>query len=365
MGEGTTLGQGTALGPGVVLGRNVSLGSRVEVGPGAVIGDGVSIGEDCRVGARVVVFEGTRLGRRVVLKAGAVIGGRGFGYVPGKDGLLAIPHIGACILEDDVEIGSNSCVDRGSVDDTVIGAGTKIDNLVHVAHNCRIGARCFIMACSGIAGSVTIGDDVIVAGAVGIADHVTIGAGARISAKSGVYGDVPPGADLQRVPARPRRQFLRQQGALGQADRNAEGPAGAGQGTEAPWPGQRLNATSPSRESGCTPGPPPGPPAGPAETRAGHRVPPGGSSRHARDPRPPGAGLRHRAAHRPRDRGGRRSTRSNTCWRPPGALELDDMVVRARRPRAAHRRRVLCPLAGVAALGRSAGASRVSRPSTR
>jgi UDP-3-O-[3-hydroxymyristoyl] glucosamine N-acyltransferase len=214
LGEGVALGEAVSIGVGAIVGRRVRLGARTRVGPGAVIEDDVVIGDDCLIGVRVVCHSGTRIGDRVILKAGAVIGGEGFGYASTADGHMRIQHVGSCILEDEVEIGSNTCVDRGSVDDTVIGRGTKIDNLVQIAHNVRIGAHCLIMAGSGIAGSVRIGAGVVVAGAVGIANGVQIGAGARIAAKSGVFGDIPGGETWGGYPARPHRTFLRAQAAL-------------------------------------------------------------------------------------------------------------------------------------------------------
>jgi len=179
-----------------------------------VLGDGVVVGEDTRMDARVVCYPGARIGRRVLVKAGAVIGGDGFGYLSRAGAHERIPHVGACIIGDEVEIGSNSCVDRGSLDDTVIGKGTKLDNLVHVGHNVRLGERCLVMAGVGIAGSTRIGNDVILAGHVGVTDHLVIGDGARIAAKSAVFGDVPAGASFSGHPARPHRQFLRAQAAL-------------------------------------------------------------------------------------------------------------------------------------------------------
>ena len=157
---------------------------------------------------------GTRIGSRVVLKAGAVIGGDGFGYLSDGRGHTRIPHVGGCILEDEVEVGSNTCIDRGSIDDTVIGRGTKLDNLVQVGHNVRIGERCLIMAGVGIAGSTRMGNDVILAGHVGVTDHLAIGDRARIAAKSAIFGDVPAGASFSGHPARPHRQFLRAQAAM-------------------------------------------------------------------------------------------------------------------------------------------------------
>jgi UDP-3-O-[3-hydroxymyristoyl] glucosamine N-acyltransferase len=215
LGPGCTLGEGVAVGPFVVLGRNVHLGDWVRLAEGVSIGDGVSIGADTVIGPRAVCYEGSRIGRGVVIKAGAVIGGAGFGYLPDAKGEHhRIPHLGGCVIEDEVEIGSNSCVDRGSLDDTVVGQGTKIDNLVHVGHNVRLGRRCLLMAGVGIAGSTRIGDDVILAGHVGVTDHLVIGNRARIAAKSAVFGDIPAGAVFSGHPARPHRQFLRAQAAL-------------------------------------------------------------------------------------------------------------------------------------------------------
>jgi UDP-3-O-[3-hydroxymyristoyl] glucosamine N-acyltransferase len=214
IGAGATLGPGVSIGALAVLGSRVSLGARCRLGPGVVIDDDVVVGDDCVLGANVVCHSGTRLGNRVVLKAGAVIGGQGFGFLPSSEGHQTIPHVGACILEDDVEIGSNSTVDRGSLDDTVIGRGTKIDHLVHVGHNVRIGERCLLMATAALAGSVRVGHRVIVAGGVGIADHVRVGDGAMISARSTVIRDVPPAGVYGGYPARPHREFLRAQAAL-------------------------------------------------------------------------------------------------------------------------------------------------------
>ncbi len=214
LGPGCELGQQVSIGPFVVLGRGVRLGDRCRVAEGVSLGDGVTVGEDTTIGPRAVCYPDARIGNRVVIKAGAVIGGPGFGYRATRAGHDRIPHVGGCILEDEVEIGSNSCVDRGSVDDTVIGAGTKLDNLVHVGHNVRIGRRCLLMAGVGIAGSTHIGDDVILAGHVGVTDHLVIGDRVRIAAKSAVFGDIPAGAAFSGHPARPHRQFLRAQAAL-------------------------------------------------------------------------------------------------------------------------------------------------------
>lgn len=211
---GTAVPPDAFVGPFAVVGAGVRLGARVVIEAGAWVGDGVTIGDDAVVGPHAVCYPGTVLGHRVVLKAGAVVGGPGFRFLPGADGPRRVPHVGGCVLEDDVEIGSGTCVDRGSFDDTVIGAGTKIDNLVQVAHNVRLGKRCLVAATTGIAGSVRIGDDVVVAGGVGIADHVVVGDGAVLTAKSVVIGDVAPRATVSGYPARPHRTFLRAQAAL-------------------------------------------------------------------------------------------------------------------------------------------------------
>jgi UDP-3-O-[3-hydroxymyristoyl] glucosamine N-acyltransferase len=214
IGPGCELGADLALGPFVILGRGVRLGDRCRLSEGVSIGDGVTVGEDTRMDARVICYAGARIGRRVILKAGAVIGGDGFGYLSRGSGHERIPHVGGCVIGDDVEIGSNSCVDRGSLDDTVIGQGTKLDNLVHVGHNVRIGERCLLMAGVGVAGSTRLGNDVILSGHVGVTDHLAIGDRVQVAAKSAVIGNVPADSVLSGNPARPNRQVLRAQAAL-------------------------------------------------------------------------------------------------------------------------------------------------------
>jgi UDP-3-O-[3-hydroxymyristoyl] glucosamine N-acyltransferase len=214
IGEAVVLGEGVSVGPHSVVGRCVRLGARVRIGAGVVLGDGVQVGDDAVVDANVVCYAGTVLGARVVVKAGAIVGGDGFGYIHGPHGHTRIPHVGGCVLEDDVEIGSNCTIDRGSLDDTVIGQGTKLDNQVHVGHNVRIGRRCLVMGGVGIGGSTRIGNGVVVAGHSTLVDHVTVGDRARIGARSFVIGDVPGGADVSGQPARPHRETLRAQAAL-------------------------------------------------------------------------------------------------------------------------------------------------------
>ena len=216
IGRGAMWDEPVAIGPYAVLGEGVRLGKNVRVGAACVLGPEVKVGDDVRIYPHVVCYSGTVIGNRVILHAGARLGADGFGYVPGRGGELPrkVPQIGRCIIGDDVEIGANTTIDRGSVDDTVIGAGTKIDNLVQIGHNCRIGARCLIAGQAGIAGSTHVEDDVFLAGQAGLADHVTIGRGARVTVQGGVIGDIPPGATVSGYPARSHREFLRAQGAL-------------------------------------------------------------------------------------------------------------------------------------------------------
>lgn len=212
--RGVRLGRDVAIEPYAVVGPGCRLGDRVRVGAGAVLEAGVEVGDDSVLGPRVVCGAGTRLGRRVTVKAGAVLGGTGFGYISGPEGHTRLPHVGACLIGDDVDIGANTCVDRGTLGDTVIGPGTKLDNLVQVGHNVRIGRRCLLMAGVGVAGSTRIGDDVILAGQVGVADHVTVADRVRAAAQSGIAGDLPAGAEVSGFPARPNREFLRSQAVL-------------------------------------------------------------------------------------------------------------------------------------------------------
>jgi UDP-3-O-[3-hydroxymyristoyl] glucosamine N-acyltransferase len=216
IGRGATWQDPVAIGPNVVLGDGVTLGQGVRIGAGCVLMDRTEIGDGTVLFPRVVTYPDTRVGARVILHAGVILGSDGFGFIPGKPGQphRKIPHHGRAIIGDDVEIGANSAVDRGSIDDTVIGAGTKLDNLVHIAHNVRIGERCLIMAEAGIAGSVVVEDECIIGGQVGLSGHMTIGTGARISAGSMVWGDLEPGKSYTGHPAREHRELLRSTAAL-------------------------------------------------------------------------------------------------------------------------------------------------------
>jgi UDP-3-O-[3-hydroxymyristoyl] glucosamine N-acyltransferase len=214
IGRGASLGEGVSIGEYAVIGANTTIGKDVVIGNHCVVGDGVAIGAGSKLWPHVTIYSGAILGERVSLQSGARIGCDGFGYVFRDGAHNKIPHVGRCIIQDDVEIGANSTIDRGSIDDTVIGKGTKIDNLVHIAHNVRIGEKSLLMAQVGVAGSVTIGDGAILAGQAGISGHVSIGAGARLAAQAGVFGDIPAGETWSGYPARPHRESLRASAAL-------------------------------------------------------------------------------------------------------------------------------------------------------
>ncbi len=214
IGRGVELGEAPSIGPHVVIGDGAVIGDRVTLDATAVVGAGTVLGDDVHLYPGVTVYAGARLGRRVIVHAGARIGSDGFGYVFRGGRHEKIPHVGGCILEDDVEIGANSTIDRGSIDDTIVGAGTKIDNLVQVAHNVRIGRLCLLMSQVGVAGSVRIEDGCILAGQVGVSGHHTIGKGATLAAQAGVFGDIPAGETWSGYPARPHKEALRAQAAL-------------------------------------------------------------------------------------------------------------------------------------------------------
>jgi UDP-3-O-[3-hydroxymyristoyl] glucosamine N-acyltransferase len=200
---------GVVLGHGVVVGQGARIGAGTQIGPNSVVGPGVAIGRDCRIGPNVSISHAL-IGDRVSILAGAVIGEAGFGVGGGAKGIVDMPQLGRAILQDGVTLGACSCIDRGAWDDTVVGENTKIDNLVQIAHNVRLGRNCVLAAHTGISGSVPVGDGAQFGGRAGIADHVDIGAGARIAAAAGVMKDVPAGETWGGSPARQLRRFMRE-----------------------------------------------------------------------------------------------------------------------------------------------------------
>jgi UDP-3-O-[3-hydroxymyristoyl] glucosamine N-acyltransferase len=206
--------EGVAVGPFVSVGERSRIGKGTVLHPGVYVGDDVEIGEHCELFPRVVVRERITIGSRVVIHAGSVLGTDGFGYRWDGKQHAKVPQIGTIVVEDDVEIGSCVCVDRAKFSTTLIGRGTKIDNLVQIAHNVRTGPHCLIAGQAGVAGSVTLGTGVVLGGGVGLRDHITLGDGAMVAATSGVAADVPAGEVVVGTPALPRRQALREQAAL-------------------------------------------------------------------------------------------------------------------------------------------------------
>lgn len=198
-----------------VIGAEARVGKGSWIGPHCVIGDAVTVGEQTRFVSHVTLYPGSSVGDRVTLHAGVRIGSDGFGYVYANGVHQKMPHVGACRIEDDVEIGANSTIDRGSIDATIIGAGSKLDNLVHVGHNVRVGKLCLFAAGVAIAGSARIEDGVTLAGQVGVAGHITIGTRATITAQAGVIGSVPAGETWGGFPARLHRDMMRSQAAVG------------------------------------------------------------------------------------------------------------------------------------------------------
>jgi UDP-3-O-[3-hydroxymyristoyl] glucosamine N-acyltransferase len=216
------LEDGVVVEPGAVVGAGSEIGRGTIVAAGAVIASGVAVGRDCSIGAGATL-QHALIGDRVVIHPGVRIGQDGFGFAMGAAGHRKVAQLGRVIVQDDVEIGANTTIDRGANKDTVVGEGTKIDNQVQIGHNVQIGRHCIIVAQVGISGSATLGDFVAVGGQSGINGHVTIGDGAQIAAASAVNGDVPPGERWGGVPARPFAEWLRDERALRRLARRAQG----------------------------------------------------------------------------------------------------------------------------------------------
>jgi UDP-3-O-[3-hydroxymyristoyl] glucosamine N-acyltransferase len=207
--DGAHVDPSTEVGPLSVVEAGAEIGPACRIGPGAVIGSGVIVGRDCRIGAHVTLSHAV-LGARVYVYPGARIGQEGFGFASTRDGFLSVPQLGRVIVQDDVEVGANTTIDRGSSQDTVIGAGSRLDNLVQIGHNVVLGRCCVIVAQVGISGSTVLEDFVRVGGQAGITGHLRIGRGAEIGAQAGVMSDLVPGAKVVGSPALPIKDFFRQ-----------------------------------------------------------------------------------------------------------------------------------------------------------
>ncbi|MDP8299744.1 MAG: UDP-3-O-(3-hydroxymyristoyl)glucosamine N-acyltransferase [Candidatus Tantalella remota] len=196
LGENVVIGPGTTVGAGTVIGKNTQIGANCAIGSNVVIGEG------SRIYATVTVYDGMQIGNKVMIHSGTVIGADGFGYVPAGDKIYKVPQMGRVVIKDNVEIGANSCVDRGTFADTVIGENTKMDNFVQIAHNVKIGKNNLLASQTGVAGSTSTGENVMMGGQVGIADHCKIGNNVKLAANTGISGNIADGEVRLRYPAR-------------------------------------------------------------------------------------------------------------------------------------------------------------------
>jgi UDP-3-O-[3-hydroxymyristoyl] glucosamine N-acyltransferase len=214
VGDGAVVDPSASVGPFAVVGEGAVVGAGAAVGAHTVVGRGARVGAGAVLHPHVTLYDGAAVGARSIVHSGARLGADGFGFVPGAAGLRKVPQVGGCIVGDDVEIGANTTIDRGSVGDTVIGDGTKIDNLVQIGHNCRLGRHVIVVSQVGISGSTRVGDGAVLGGQAGVQGHIEIGAGARIGAQAGVTASVAAGATVSGYPARPHREALRAQAAV-------------------------------------------------------------------------------------------------------------------------------------------------------
>lgn len=233
-----TIDDSAEIGPGAVIGAAAEIGPRCRIGALAVIGPGVRIGADCRIGPHVTIGHAL-IGDRVTLHPGVRIGQDGFGFATGPDGFVDVPQVGRVVVEHDVDIGANTTIDRGALHDTVIGAGSRIDNLVQIGHNARLGRCCVVVSQAGISGSAVLEDFVVLAGQAGISGHLTLGKGSRVGPQAGVMSDIPAGADVLGSPAQPIKAFMREVAALRRFARRG----GMRHSGETPEDGKSGNAT--------------------------------------------------------------------------------------------------------------------------
>ena len=207
--DNVTLSSSAVISGGSFIGMGSTIGDNTRILPSAHIGRGVTIGSDCVIHPNATILDGSRLGNRVIINSNVVIGSEGFGFIPSDNDLVKMPQMGGVIIDDDVEIGSGTCIDRGTIGDTVIGTGTKIDNLVQIAHNVRIGKNVRIAAQAGLPGRIRIEDDVVIGGQAGLQNGITVGKGARIAGQAGVFKSVDPGETVSGYPALPHNQALK------------------------------------------------------------------------------------------------------------------------------------------------------------
>lgn len=209
IGKNVSLGKDVYIGPQTIIGDNAVIGDSTLIDAQCYIGNGARLGKNCRIFPRVVIMDKTIIGDNVIIHPGAVIGSDGYKYEVIDGVRTKIPQIGRVVIEDDVEIGANTCIDRATFTETRIGKSTKIDNLVHIAHNVSIGSNCLIIAQVGIAGSSVIGNNCILAGQVGVADNIKIGNNVQLGAKCGVHRNIPDNQQMLGIPAMPAKQFAR------------------------------------------------------------------------------------------------------------------------------------------------------------